>query len=331
MAHVYKLGSKWRAQVNRNGVRKSRTFETKAAATLWASSEETEIRAVGRGAFPKKTFADALVRYRDEISVKKRGGPWEAKRITAFVRDFPKLAALQLTAVEGKHLVEWRDARLKVVTNGSVQRDVNVLSNVYTLARDEWGWCGDSPFRGFRAPGENPPRVRVVKPAEIRLILRWLGYVVGQKPETKMAQVGYAFLISLRTGMRAGEVLALTHNRIDPIRRLCSVPHKTQHITGRERQIPLSKHALRVLRHFVNGRFRWSVTSASLDALFRKARHSVLISDLHFHDARAYALTQFAKKVDVMQLARISGHRDLRILMDHYYRITPAEIAAKLD
>jgi len=342
MAHVRKVKNGWRFEIARNGIRQSRTFKTKGAGDAWASAQEAEILAVKRGAIPRKTFAEALVRYRDEISVGKRGGGFEAKRIEALIRDYPKLVGRELSTVDGLHLAEWRDARLKVVTKGSVQRDINLLSNVFTIARDEWKWCRDSPFRGFRSPGENPPRMRVIKPGEIRRILRHLGHRVGARPVTKSAEVALAFLISLRTGMRAGEILSLTPDRIDAYRRVARVPHKTEHLTGRPREVPLSRHALRLLRMFLpagiaaagaksRAPFAWTVTSASLDALFRKARDQLLIHDLHFHDARADALTRFARKVDVMQLARISGHKDLRILMEHYYRVTPAEIAERLD
>jgi integrase len=330
MAYLRKTDGGWRAQVERNGVRKSRTFQTKAAATLWSSAEEAEILAVKRGAIPRKTFAQALERYRDEISPRKRGGAWEVKRINALLRDHPVMVGKPLLSIDGADLAEWRDARIAKVTRGAVQRDVNVISNVFTIARDEWKWIKDTPFRGFRAPGDNPPRIRRILPSEIRRILRHLGYRAGVQPHSKSAQTGFAFLISLRTGMRAGEILAINQDRLDRIRRVVHVPHKTEHLTGRPRAVPLSKHALRLLQPFSRG-FEWTVTSASLDALFRKARESLLIHDLHFHDARADALTRFARKVDVMQLARISGHKDLRILMDHYYRVTPAEIAGRLD
>jgi integrase len=330
MAHVRRVKSGWKFEIARNGIRQSRTFKTKGAGEQWAAAQEAEILAVKRGAIPRKTFAETLIRYRDEISVTKKGGAFEAKRIGAFLRDFAELVKRDLTAVDGQDLAKWRDARLKVVTKGSVQRDVNLLSNVFTIARDEWKWCKDSPFRGFRAPGDNPPRQRVIHPHEIRRLLRHLGFRTGERPWTKSGEVALAFLIGLRTAMRAGEILALTPARIDRERRMARVPHKTEHLTGRPRDVPLSRHALRLLKPFHEG-FAWSVSSASLDALFRKARDSLLIRDLHFHDARADALTRFARRVDVMQLARISGHKDLRILMDAYYRVTPAEIAGNLD
>lgn len=347
MAYARRVGGGWRFEVERNGVRQSRTFKTKAAGEQWSAAQEAELLAVKRGAIPRKTFAEALVRYRDEVSPTKRGGGFEVKRLNAFLRDYPAIARTPLSEVGGHELAVWRDARLATVTRGSVQRDINLLSNVFTRARDEWKWCRENPFVGFRAPGDNPPRTRRIEPHEIRRILRHLGFRTGERPRTKSAEVALAFLISLRTGMRAGEILALTPARIDTDARVARVPHKTEHLTGRPREVPLSRHALRLLKIFANRRqadaaankpgddakiqFAWSVTSASLDALFRKARDQLLIHDLHFHDARADALTRFARRVDVMQLARISGHKDLRILLAHYYRITPAEIAARLD
>ena len=78
------------------------------------------------------------------------------------------------------------------------------------------------------------------------------------------------------------------------------------------------------------GWYGWTVTSASLDALFRKARGRCGIEDLHFHDSRAEALTRLSEKVDVLTLAKISGHRDINLLSRVYYRITAAQIALRL-
>ena len=55
-----------------------------------------------------------------------------------------------------------------------------------------------------------------------------------------------------------------------------------------------------------------------------------MLADLHFHDTRAEALTRLSRKVDVLTLARISGHKDLRILSNVYYRESAAEIAERL-
>ncbi|MBL3575740.1 hypothetical protein JMK10_16285 [Rhodovulum sulfidophilum] len=41
-------------------------------------------------------------------------------------------------------------------------------------------------------------------------------------------------------------------------------------------------------------------------------------------------LTRLSAKVDALTLAKISGHRDLSILLNAYYRETAADIAKKL-
>ncbi|MDV7398319.1 hypothetical protein RZS08_43345, partial [Arthrospira platensis SPKY1] len=64
--------------------------------------------------------------------------------------------------------------------------------------------------------------------------------------------------------------------------------------------------------------------------LFSKLVKQLMLGDLHFHDARATALTLLARRVDVLTLARISRHKDLSLLMRVYYRDTPEEIAKRL-
>jgi integrase len=313
----------------RNGVRKSATMRTKAEATNWAAAQEAELISMKHGAYPRKTFAEAMHRYVDEVSAKKKGFRHEQLRLCALERDYPKLAAMVISEIDTPHMSAWRDDRLKKVSAGSVQRDINLLSNVFTIARDEWRWCGKTPFAGVRRPGDNPPRTRRVQPAEVRLLCRWLGYR-SDRVATKQQEVAMAFLVGLRTGMRAGEILSLSDESVDLARRVATVEHKTQHITGRPRQVPLTRQGVRLLRR-MSGRGRYfSLTSASLDALFRKARDSAGLKDLHFHDSRAEALTRLSKRVSVMDLAKISGHKDLRVLLESYYRVTAEEIAGKL-
>lgn len=324
MAYVRKQRNRWRAEIERNGVRRSATFDTKTAANLWAVKEEAEILAGKYGGFPKKTFAEALDRYVKDVSSTKAGERFERLRLEALKRDFPELAGKLLVSVTTADMVGWRDARLAKVSKGAVQRDLNVLSHVFTKATKEWGWLGESPLIGLEAPGDNPARERLPTPSETRRLLRWLGYRTGQLPETKQQEVAYAYLLSLRTAMRAGEVLQLCPEVIQGA--VATVKHKMQYRTGKPRRVPLSRQALRLLKGFQG----FTVSSDSLDVLFRKARDSLLIQDLHFHDARASALTRFSKKVDVLQLARISGHKDLRVLLSVYYRTTEEEIAARL-
>lgn len=332
MASITQTKSGWRAQVYVAGERDSKVFRTQREAKAWAAAREIEMRRLKTTpAGDLHTVNDMLTRYGEEISPQKRGERAEVLRIKAFVRDFPEIADMTLSQVRTPHLAAWRDARLKAgVTSASVQRDINWLRNAFNVAREEWHWMDHKPFEGFRMPAETPPRERRVLPIEVKRICRSLGYRSGHAPVTKSQEVALAFLVGLRSAMRAGEILSLGARTLNLTRRVAIVEHKMQYLTGRPREVPLSRHAIRLLRPVAHLDKCFGVSSGTLDTIFRKARDKLLIEDLHFHDSRAEALTRLSRKVDVMTLAKISGHKDLRILQQVYYRESSEDIAARL-
>jgi integrase len=136
--------------------------------------------------------------------------------------------------------------------------------------------------------------------------------------------------------MRAGEIMSLSTDTVDLKTKVIRLmEHKTLEREG-QRFVPITRHAARLLSVLdqsarAAGRKNYfSISSQSLDTLFRKARDQLLISNLRFHDARASALTRLARRHDVMTLARISGHRDLNQLLKSYYRESPESIASRL-
>jgi len=325
MASFKKSTSGWRAQIERLGIRKSKTFPTKAAAQAWATKEEAAILAGARGEIPHHSLREALDRYAREVSPSKRGVRWEIIRLASFARTMP-FADQWLHRITPNDIGQWRDLRLVVVKRSSVRRDFNLLKAVFNRAIKEWRWLESSPMRDVAMPDDEKPRTRRIHWREVLAICRALGYKDGEV-ETKSQEVALAFLLSLRTAMRAGEILSLSDTTVDLERRvamLCDTKN------GDDRTVPLTKRAARLLRS-VSGRGKlFSVNNATRDALFRRACRKAGVLDLHFHDARAEALTRLSRRVDVMTLARISGHRDLKILMQTYYRETAEQIAARL-
>lgn len=109
------------------------------------------------------------------------------------------------------------------------------------------------------------------------------------------------------------------------------VAHLDDTKNGHERDVPLTKEALRLLSMLPRGSddaaLIFQLKSATLDALFRRAKEKLQIVDLHFHDARREALTRLSAKVDGLTLAKISGHRDTRILLNTYYAPKMEDVA----
>lgn len=309
-------------QVARHGVRKSETFPTKAEGRAWAEKIEAEIVDGKRGKYPRKTVRDAFERYAEEVSVTKRTAGKEELRLAAFGREL--WAEKWLVDLTPDDLGKWRDLRLKAVQGESIRRDLVVMSAVFNHCIKEWKWMGTNPVSDMRWPAKGKPRTRLPKWREIRRICRACGYVTGKPPVNKTGEIAYIFLVSLRTAMRKGEILGLAPDDVNLSSRV-AVLHETKN--GDRREVPLSRRACRLLS--VVHPAMWTISSASLDALWRKICARVGVEGLHFHDARAAALSSMARKVDVLTLSRISGHRDINQL-SVYYRTTPSQIADML-
>lgn len=319
MAYVRKLPSGlWRVEVEKMGVRGSATFPKKAQADAWGVATEAEIIARKRGQVVRKSLRHAMERYATEISPTKKNEKREKTRIAYYTSDEFGLPFVDKAAdaVTEDDIAHWRDTRLLGNKASSVDRDMNLLSAIFTACVG-WGYCHSNPFSKTRRPPAVPARERIITWREIRAVLRQLGWRAAP-PETLQQEVGFAFLMSLHTAMRGGEVLKARY--------VGAVAELDETKNGDARRVPLSPRAQRLSRLCPT----FAVTPGSRDALFRKARDKAGLEGFTFHDARATALTRMARRVDVMTLAKISGHRDVNLLLRVYYRESAESIGLRL-
>lgn len=329
MAAITRNGEKWRVQINIKGVRDSATFETKAKAVAWAAQRETELRTQGQtGVLAGKTCAEAFDRYLREVSVTKRGQRWEVLRLNALKKSVVNgkiFGELALTDLTPEFIGKWRDMRLQTVKGSTVNRDLNLLSNVLTMARREWRWIAHAPTKDVRRPKDPQPRDRRITSDEIERIK--LACMFDESPPTMRSQfVAIAFLFAIETAMRAGEICALKPEWING--RVIHLPASANK-NGIKRDVPLSTRAMQLLSLLPQDTL-FGFTASALDGMFRKCRNKANITDMTFHDTRHEAITRLAEKLDVMALARMVGHTDIKMLM-RYYNKSAADIAASLD
>ncbi len=328
MAAIMKRGDRWRAEVRLKGIRKTKTFRTKAAAKAWALQMEVEIEDGLLGKIPNKTFGDLLERYSNDVSPLKRGHIREVKTIALIMKD--ELAQVPLEALSAKHIAAWRDRRLKSVTGSTVCREMNILSHACNTARKEWGWLKHSPTKDVSRPRENPARDRRPTEDETNRLIHVSGYQFNEPPFTVSARVGAAYLFAIETGMRAGEIAGLRKEDVHE-----RFVHVAKSKNGHPRDVPLSSEAQRIIKQVMSVADKqehvFGMKASSIDAVFRKLKKQAGIIELRFHDTRREALTRLSKKLTVMELAKVSGHRDLRILQNVYYSPTVDDLADKLD
>ncbi len=270
------------------------------------------------------------MRYKRDVSPTKAGQRWEELRLDKMDNEL-SFVGLLINDISADQIAEWRDLRLKQVASPSVRREMTLLSSVFEIARREWKCCTINPVREVKRPSNGRPRDRRITVAEEKDLIDRFGYVEGAAPITLQQELAYVFLLALETGMRQGEILGLT---LKSVRLKDRYVHLAKTKNGDSRNVPLTKRAGDLLEVLLRGRtgegavFR--LESGSADAMFRRVRDELKIVDLHFHDTRHEATTRLARKVDVLDLARITGHKDPRSLMV-YYNATAAEMAARLD
>jgi integrase len=99
-----------------------------------------------------------------------------------------------------------------------------------------------------------------------------------------------------------------------------------------KRNVALSNYAMHLieLMRGIDDVHLFTVAPISKSQYFWTMCKQTGIEDLRFHDSRHEAITRLARKLDVLDLARMIGHRDLKSLMI-YYNATASEIAARLD
>lgn len=329
MATITQRNGKWRVQIRMKGVSRSATFERASDAKAWAARIESQIMDGIQGNAPRNTiFADLIRRYLSEVTPSKRGAREESYRIGRALKT--PLAKVRLADLRPQDFADWRDQRLQEVSPTSVGRELTTLSAVCEHAMKEWGLLRENPVRKISKPKKSRARTRRPTEQEITDICAALLYRPNEKPKMAVQRVAVAVLFAIETAMRAGEICGLKWADVNMRRRIAHLPITKN---GDSRDVPLSLRAAELIEQLrgIDDTWVFSLDAKSLDVLFRRARDNCGIQGLHFHDTRREALTRLSKKVPVEVLAKISGHRDLRILLNVYYRPDMADIAKMLD
>ncbi|MHB1926045.1 MAG: tyrosine-type recombinase/integrase [Leptospirillum sp.] len=324
MATVQKRGPyQWRVQIRKKGFPpQTRTFDVRSEADAWARQVEGEM---DRGLFVSRkeaentTLTEALDRYEREVSSKKRSS--DQDRI--YVRYWKKtgLAGRFLASIQGKDLALWRDERLLAVKPATVDRELRIISHLYTIAVKEWGMAGlVNPVTQIRKPKLPPGRDRRLAPGELEKILA----------NTESPHLSHIVRFALETAMRRGEIAGMTWEMVDLKKRTVTLPETKN---GEKRIVPLSMEALRILSGIprrLDGSV-WGITEDPISRAFIRACKRAKVEGLTFHDLRHEATSRlFEKGFNPMEVAAITGHKTLQMLK-RYTHLKAEDLAKRMD
>jgi integrase len=282
---------------------------------------------VSRNEAETTTVAELLERYLRECTVLKKGAGPESCRIRALLRH--PLAKRYVGTVRGLDIAQYRDERLGKVTQGSVRRELTILSQLFRIARKEWGIYVNNPVREISLPAPSAARCRRLQD----------GRDGSDSEETRLfaacrkSRNPYLLPIvrlALETAMRQSELVRMHWHHIDLKRRTVFLPLTKN---GDSRTVPLSTDAVAVLTALprgINGDVFPGVTTEAIKKAFIRAVRGAGIEDFHFHDLRHEATTRlFEQGLNIMEVSSITGHRDLQMLR-RYTHLRAEDLAKKL-
>lgn len=130
-------------------------------------------------------------------------------RLKSFIKKYP-IFQNPVTAITGPDIADWRDVRLVSVSASTVNRELCLLSTIFTHAMKEWrlGLMAN-PCWLVSKPRKPRPRRQRISMDERRLIIEQLGWDGQSEPVTPGQWVAFAFYLALETAMRKGEILSL--------------------------------------------------------------------------------------------------------------------------
>lgn len=332
MATFRKTAKGYRAEVFVKGQRDSRCFRVKREAEAWALKRETELRdQEGKLPGERITLRQALRKYAEDVSPTKRGQRWELIRLQSFERHPFLPLDKTLSEIGGGDMADWRDARLKEVSSGSVLREFGLLASIFETCRLEWRWIKTNPLREVRRPKSPPHRDVVITKSQQCKMLRTMGYSSKGRCATVTQAVAICFLVAMRTGMRAGELTSLTWGRVKDD--YCEL---TAEVTKAKtaRNVPLTRKTMRLIDRMrgFDSKFVFGIKTASLDAMFRKYRQRAGLSGFTWHDTRHTAATWIGRsgKIELLEFCRMFGWKDPKLALV-YFNATASDIAKRFD
>lgn len=341
MATIRKRGNlQWEVRVRHKGhPTQSKTFCTKAEGEAWAAVIESEM---ARGVFisrtesEKTTLAECLKRYLAEITPNKKGAEHETYKIGIILKH--KVCNHYMASVRGADLAQYRDDRLKEVKGATVSRELAILSNLFNVARKEWGMENlTNPVEVVRKPKPPRGRDRRLQEGELEAIL-----AASESP-----QLSAIILLAIETAMRRGELVSLTWSNVRLKERHLLLPDTKN---GEARAVPLSSKAVTLLERLprsITGKV-FNMRADSVTQAFERTRDRALatylagckeaaakptqsfLTNLRFHDLRHEATSRFFEiGLNPIEAASITGHKDLRMLQ-RYTHLKAENLAKKL-
>lgn len=326
----------WRVQVRRAGIYRAATFDTKREAQQWAAGIEAQAHHAAAGGYapvPKgATVADLIDKYQE---LAREPGRTKAATLQMLRREIGKV---RLSALSPLVLRDFIDRREKAGAGGvTIAADLSFLSAVLKWARharhldvsDRIALDARESLKHRGLSTRSRERDREPSDDELaKIYAHWHGSARQRLDMVTLCK------FALATGMRQDEICRLQVEDVDRERRTVVIRDRKdpRNKAGNDQVVPLLPDAWAIaqplLRDRTEGQLFLGARAASVSTAFTRACQAVRIDDLHFHDLRHRATSQFFRMgLDIPRVALLTGHKTWSMLR-RYTDIKPEDVHA---
>lgn len=320
---VRKVAYGFTAQVNGKQVRRFEATWTKDDAEKALAERQLRLEEDARAAHAPKTFREVAQEY---LEFKRVKGKHSLENDITFIERFKaffgaealvKEITAQRIAQYDKHRLTQASRLKRAISPASVNRELAVLRHLLRLA-EEWGYIDKVPK--IRLGKESEGRLRFLSEEEAVRLLQAC-------EESRNPYLKTIVTTALHTGMRRGEILGLTWDRVDFSRGVLLL-EKTK--SGRRREVPMNQAVYAALSALPGLKEKglvfcrgdgaaWGKIRTAFDTACERAK----IEDFRFHDLRhtcASWLIQRGRSLKEVQ--ELLGHRTFAMTL-RYAHLSP--------
>lgn len=335
---------KARVRVTKNGQRmfeKSKTLTTKLAANKWAKELIQAINNDGlstiKASKRKILIGDLITLYlNDSVTSKNLGRSKSAvlRRLRSY--DIALVQADKLTSTDLVRHCRERLNEPSAPLPQTVYHDITYLRSVINVAGPMFGYDANIHAHNEAIPtlvkyeliGRSDKRDRRPTPQELELAEE--GLRMRQSHRASHIPLVDIFHISILTCMRLGEITRITWNDFDEEAATLTIRDRKdpRNKRGNHCTIPLFPEAVKLIKQQPKATEKiFPYNAQSIGAAWQQICKEQGISDLHYHDLRAEGACQlFERGLNIVEISKITGHRDINVLNNIYLRVGVATL-----
>lgn len=316
---IGKKGTSFRAEVRRkNYPEQVKTFKRRSDAEKWARKIEREMDTKtwrDYSGAESLLLSDALQRYLDEVSIKKRPNTQIRDKYSAFYLK-EKLGTITLLNISKSDVAQYRDKRLaEQASPHSVRIELSLLSHLFNVARNEWN-IGDilNPVSLTKKPTLPEDRLPVITTYQIDKLLT-------ECKKSRTTLLHPFVLLALHTGCRSMESRGLRWEQVNLDATYISLLGEEVK-THRSRLVPLTETAKRILEDLKRESRGADINGDPIGLVFPSRGNSEKPRDMHMAFNRA---VKRAGLGNLPGLGKLRIH-DLRHICGSYLVMTGVDL-----